>query len=177
MSMTKRIRILLKALASILCAALMAVDPADGYLLVVLVLDITLLLYGFRLLAYYFKLARFMVGGIMTLYKSIVVIDLGLFILGLHSTPQKYVMLYLIGCLAFNGAADVLDAMGARKLGAASWKLRFSYGIMKILIAIAALFFLDSVALATCIFCAGPVYSAVSDVVSAFRKTAIVYID
>ena len=177
MSGAKRIWKIFKGLLTVLCAVLIAMQPADGYLIVVFILDITLLIYGLRLLIYYLVMARFMVGGITTLYKSIIVIDLGLFILGLHSTPQKYVMLYLIGCLAFNGVVDIIDAVGAKKLRAGSWKYQFSYGLGKVLIAVVCLFYLDSTTLVTYMYCAGLIHSALSDIISACRKTAIVYIE
>lgn len=177
MSNTKRILKVLKGLVTILFCILLVIQPDDGYLFVVFILDISLLLYGFRLLIYYFTMARYTVGGIETLYKSIIVLDLGLFVFSLDTTPQKFVMLYLIIGLAFSGAVDILDAVGAKKLEAGSWKYQFSYGLVKIVIAVVCLFFLDSMKIVTFVYCLGLVHSAISDIVSAFRKTAIAYIE
>ena len=177
MSNAKRVWKVLTGIITILCCVLMIQHPDDGFYIVVLILDITLLLYGLRLLIYYFRLARYMVGGIMTLYKSIIVIDFGLFIFGLSTTPQKYVMLYLIISFVFYGAVDIIDAAGARKLGAASWKYQMFYGLVKVVIGIVCIFYLDNMRSATLVYCIGLIHSALSDIVSAFRKTAIVYIE
>ena len=167
----------LKGIFTILCCVLMVEHPDDGFYFVVLLLDITLLVYGFRLLLYYFRLARYMVGGIMTLYKSIVVIDFGLFIFSLSSMPQKYVMLYLIISYVFYGATDIIDAVGAKKLGSASWRFQLFYGCVKVIAGLVCVFYLDDMRMVTLLYCIALVYSAVSDIISAFRKTAIVYIE
>ena len=177
MSNTKRVLRVLRSLLLLFCAVLLVQYPDNGYLFVVFILDVSLLLHGFRLLIYYFTMARFTVGGIMTLYKSIFVIDLGFFIFALSSTPQKYVMLYLIGGLVFSGGFDVFEATGARALEAASWRYQCFYGVVKILAALVCLFCLNSVKVVTLVYAAGLVHSAVSDMISAFRRTAIVYIE
>ena len=177
MSNAKRVWKVLTGLFTILCCALMIRYPNEGFYFVVLILDVTLLLYGLRLLSYYFSLARYMVGGIMTLYKSIVVLDFGLFIFGLSSIPQKYVMLYLIITFIFYGATDIIDAAGARKLGDGSWKYQMFYGLGKVVIGVVCVFYLDDMRGVTLLYCIGLLHSAISDIVSAFRKTAIVYIE
>lgn len=176
MSNAKRVWKALTGLFTILCCALMIRYPDDGFYFIVLILDVSLLLYGFRLLLYYFKLARYMVGGMMTLYKSIIVIDFGLFVFGLSSTPQKYIMLYLIISYVFYGALDIIDAVGARKLGA-SWKFQLFYGFLKVVAGLVSVFYLDNMRIVTILYCALLLYSALSDIISAFRKTAIVYIE
>ena len=177
MSNSKRVLRILRGLVLLLCSALLLWQPDDGYLFVVFILDLSLILYGFRLLFYYFTMARYTVGGMAVFYKSILVIDAGLFMFGLRETPQKYVMLYLIAGLIFSGGVDVLEATGARKLEAASWKYQFFYGAVKILAAVVCLFCLNSVRLVTLVYSAGLVHSALSDIVSACRRTAIVYIE
>ena len=176
MSNAKRVWKALTGLFTILCCVLMILYPDDGFYFIVLILDVSLLLYGLRLLLYYFRLARYMVGGMMTLYKSIIVIDFGLFAFGLGSMPQRYVMLYLIISYVFYGALDIIDAVGARKLGA-SWKYQLGYGLVKAVAGFACVFYLDNMRIITVLYCALLLYSALSDIISAFRKTAIVYIE
>lgn len=177
MTLTNRVFRLLKAVLTLACMAVMLVDPDDGYMLVVFIMDVSLLIYGIRLLIYYFTMARYAVGGIVTLYKSIIVIDFGLFIFHMESLPQKYVMLYLIFGFVSSGAVDIIEAYGAKKLEASSWKYQFFYGFVKVAVGVACLFALDSLRIVTLVYCAGLVHSAFSDIVSACRKTAIVYIE
>lgn len=177
MSNTKRIFKIIGSLLTIVLAVVMFLHPDAGYPIAILILDVSLLLYGIRLLIYYFTMARFMVNGLMTFYKSIIVLDFGLFVFNMANMPKKVTMLYLIVCLALLGAKDIIDAVGAKKLDAPSWKFQFSYGAVKIILAVVCLFYLDSVRIATSVYCLGMVHSAVSDIISACRRTSVVYIE
>lgn len=111
-----------------------------------------------------------------TFYKSIIVIDFGMFVFGLDQMPQKYAMLYLIACLAFSGAVDILHSVEARRLSA-PWRLHFGYGCLKVGTAIICLLFLNSIKVVTYLYCIGLIHSAVFSFIRVFRKTAIVYVE
>lgn len=175
MTAAKRFLNVLYALVMLLGCFVMVMDPDDGYALVIMFLDITLLFYGLRLLVYYFTMARYMVGGIATFYKSIIAIDLGLFVFSLDQLPQKYAMLYLVSVLAFSGAVDILRSIESRRMRG-PWKLHIIYGALKLGTAITCLFFLNSVRLVTILYCVGLLHSAALMLINAFRKTAIVYV-
>lgn len=175
MTATKRFWNILVGIVMLLYSVAMLKFPDDGYELVIIFLDVSLILYGLRLLIYYFTMARYMVGGIATFYKSIIIIDLGLFIFGLDNIPQKFAMLYLIAGLAFSGVVDILHSLEERRLFA-SWRVHISYGFGKLGIAIACLFFLSSMRMVTFIYCIGLVHSAIFRFINAFRKTAITYV-
>lgn len=175
MTAGKRVLNVISGVVMLLCSVGMMLYPDDGYVFVVLFVDISLLLYGLRMLVYYFTMARFMVGGIATFYKSIIAIDFGMFVFSIDSIPQKYAMLYLIFCMAFSGVVDILRAMESRRISA-PWRLHISYGMLKFVTAVICLFFLSSVKVLTYIYCIGLVHSAVLAFINAFRKSAIVYI-
>lgn len=175
MTAAKRFFNIVSGLMLLLCSAGMLLFPEVGYAFVILFLDISLLLYGLRLLVYYFTMARFMVGGIATFYKSIIVIDFGLFVFGLERIPQKYAMLYLIACLGFSGLVDILRSVEARRLSA-PWRLHICYGFLKVATALTCLFYLNSMRMVTFLYCIGLIHSATLAFINAFRKTAIVYI-
>lgn len=161
----------------LIASGILIVFPEDGHYAVVFFLDISLLIYGIRLLIYYFTMARFMIGGIMTLYKSIIVIDLGLFVFNMTDIPQRLTMIYLIAVMAFDGIIDILNGIESKKLDAGQWKNQFTYGLIKLIIAIISVFFLNSVQMMTYIYCIGLIHSAFSNIYGAFRRTAIVYIE
>lgn len=175
MTASKRLLRILSGIVMLLCSAGMMLYPQVGYAFVILFLDLSLILYGLRMLVYYFTMARFMVGGIATFYKSIIAIDFGMFVFGLDQMPQKYAMLYLIFCLAFSGAVDILRSVEARRLSA-PWRLHAGYGLVKVGSAVICLFFLNSIKVVTFLYCVGLIHSAVFSFITAFRKTAIVYV-
>lgn len=177
MTSVKRVWLIVLSIIMLACAALLVVWPELGYGIIILILDISLLLYGIRLFVYYVTMARHMVDGINTLYKSLVFIDFGLFVFTMKSTPEIIVMLYLIGCLAFQGLVQLLDALGAKKVKSGHWKTGLVLGAVKLGIAVVCLFFLKSVRILTAIYALGLVQSAVENIVAACRKTAVVYIE
>lgn len=131
---------------------------------------------GIKKIVYYFTMARHMVGGIEIFYKSVILLDLGIFVFCVSDIPQTVAMLYLIGDNAFRGVVDVLHSFDEKKLGKSSWKLNFAYGAVKVLLAVSGLVFIRSVEALIIIYCIGLLQSAVRHIVKAFRKTAIIYV-
>lgn len=171
MTPARRVLHILIALLTLLSSAGMLFFPQEGYLFVILFLDISLFLYGLRLLVYYLTMARFMTGGIMTFYKSIIAIDFSLFVCGLDQVPQKYAMLYLLACFAFSGLVDILRSLEARRLEA-PWRAAAAYGGGKLVTVAVCLFFLDSIRVLTLLFSLGLIHSALLRVLNACRRTA-----
>ena len=157
-------------------AACMALLPEYGYPLIMTVLSVGLIINGFGSLFYFFTMARFMVGGKRSLYIGIIVLDLGLFTVSIADIPRFYIMLYLIGIHAFSGFVEIMAARNAKKLGDDHWKLKFSQGLVNVIIAIICLTFIRTKNTAVYIYCAGMAYSGITKMLAAFRKTAMVYI-
>ena len=149
--------------------------PDMGPVIVMLLLCVSLFAYGIRTLWYYFTMARHMVGGRLHLYLGVIVIDLGLVTLALSNIPQMYIMLYLLILYVFSGAVSILRALESKKNGA-HWKWKLTYGIINLLIAAACGVFIRSGQVMVYIYCIGLVYSAVTRIIGAFRRTAVVYI-
>ena len=79
----------------------------------------------------------------------------------------------------FEGVVTLMRCLDAKKLGAKHWKLDTAYGAVNILIAVAVLMsglVLRAPMLAVYAYSLGLLYSGASRIVSAFRRTAIVYI-
>ena len=175
MTLSKRVLRILRGILMLLAAAILLAEPEYGYIIVIIILDIMLLVYGIRLLVYYITMARYMVGGIATFYKSIVVIDMGLFIAGLPSAPKKLAMVYLIVCLAFSGITDILHAVEAKNIMGA-WKYEIVGGVVKTLVAVCCFGFLESSGILVVVYCVGLIHTALTYIVSAFRRTAVAYV-
>ena len=176
MSKVQRVESFLIGIVMILLAVIMIRSPELGYYLVIFILGITLLIYGIRSLIYYFTMACHMVGGKAILYKGFIIFDLGIFTFTLTDIPIVYVLLYLIGVHLISGGLDILSAIDAKKAGSHSWRLKLIGGILSILIAVACIIYRNSTTLMVYIYSSGLIYSGIFKIISAFRKTAIVYI-
>ena len=126
MSFFQRFKSILTGIVMLLFVALLWLLPKDAYYVAAGVLGLALLVYGFRLLWYYFTMARHMVGGKSILYQSVIVIDLGLFSSSLMSVSSAMVIFYLLAIYAFTGAIAILRAFEAKKFGGA-WSHRLDW--------------------------------------------------
>ena len=144
-----------------------------------LILSLSLVVYGIRLTWYYFRMARHMVGGKMLLCQGILVLDIGLFSSSVITQSRVYVLGYLLVIYAFSGGIDILRALEAKRYGAPAWKWKLISGCITIAAAVTigvAGFCFGSVDFVVYGYCASLFYTAVTRLVTAFRKTAIVYI-
>ena len=172
-----RIRnVLIGILMILLSLVMLVLEPEVGFLIAAVILSVALLVTGIRLLFYYFTMARHMVGGKIQLYVGLIVLDFGIFTMTLTHVPHIYLILYMLGAHAFGGVINILRALEARRNAASSWKLKFSQGVVNLLVAVLCLFSLGSTRLLVILYCMGLLYSAIVRIISAFRKTAIVYI-
>ena len=150
----------------------------DSYLLIPILLGLSILLYGIKLLWYYLRMARYMVGGKSFLYQAIFVMDFGVFTLSIIGLNNRIIVLiYLLGIYAFTGVVDVLRALEAKGVGATGWKLKLFRGISGLLFVV-ALFIIGFVVGRTDIFiygfCFSLAYSAIIRIITAFRRSAVV---
>ena len=174
----QRVKYIFEGLCMLAASAVMLYNPDNGYLLVAAILSISFLIRGISQLIYYFSMARHMVGGKMILYRAVIFIDLGIFILSTIDIPKIYIILYLLVAHAFAGMVDVLRAFEARRLGAA-WKNTLLFGVANILVAILPVIggvFFDSARIIVYIYSAGLVYAAAVRIITAFRRTSVLFI-
>lgn len=178
MNSIQRVKKFLAGLAMLLGSFILSVNPEDGYYLIVIILSISLLVLGIRSLFYYFTMARNMVGGRAILYKALILTDLGIFTMTVITIPKAYLVCHLLISHGFSGIVDMLKAYEDKKMEASSWRMSFLYGFGNLLISIAALCCaiarLDWIVVD--IYSAGLAYSGIMQMVSAFRRTAIIYI-
>lgn len=176
MSIARRVLTVIIGALMLFSSCVLIIFPNQGYILVAAILSLSLVLTGIRSLIYYFNMARHMVGGRMILYIGVLTLDIGFFTFTIISVSQVYLMLYLFGTHAFSGMIDILRAREAKKYGARSWRFRMASGIVNIVIAGACCVFIGNIRIAVYIYCAGLIYSGIFRIISAFRKTSVVYI-
>ena len=176
MSSGQRIKNILIGIAIILGALILIAFPEDGIILTASILSLSLFIYGIKTLIYYVTMARHMVGGRIMLYLAVVVLDLGMFTMMLTNIPKIYIVLYLVVVYAFGGVVSILRALEAKRYQAPMWKLSLISGIINVVIAILCIIFMRSTNMIVYLYCTGLIYSAIVRIVTAFRETAIVYI-
>ena len=179
MNRRQRIRSLLSGLCMLLCCAVMVIDPKDGYFLAAVIIILSMLSYGLKLLIYYQTMARHMVGGKATLFLAILILDFGVFVTSVVDNPILFLLLYLLLFHGFSGAISILRSKEARSFSASFWVWNLMAGIVNLGVAIGAVFaamVLRSVEVLGYLYFAGMLYAAFVRIISAFRRTEIVYI-
>ena len=176
MSGGQRIKNVLIGILIILGAVILIAFPEEGIIITASILSLSLFVYGIKTLIYYITMTRHMVGGRIMLYLAVVVLDLGMFTMMLTNIPKMYIALYLVVVYAFSGAIDIMRALEAKKYQAPSWRFSLISGIINVVIAILCIVFIGSTNMIVYLYSAGLIYSAIVRIITAFRKTAIVYI-
>jgi hypothetical protein len=176
MSSGQRIKNILIGVLMILGSLTLIAFPEKGLVVVSALLSLSLFIYGIKTLIYYLTMARHMVGGKIMLYLAVVILDFGMFTMMMTDIPRIYVVLYLLAVYAFSGVVDILRALEAKKYQAPAWRLSLISGILNVAVAILCVAFIGSASMIVYLYCAGLIFSAVVRIVTAFRKTAIVYI-
>ncbi len=176
MTKLQRARELLGGLMMLAAGVLVICRPATGIRLIMLIIIVTMILKGLGSLSFYFTMARHMVGGKLQLYKGIILLDIGMFFMTLDDVPIIYLMLYLLVANLISGVIEILGAREARQMEAGSWKMKMAIGAADVLFGLASIFCLGRPNLLVYIYATGLAYSAVLRIVSALRRSAIVYI-
>ena len=176
MSWFQRVKNVVIGLCMILGAAILLIGTDGGSVFVMLILAASLIIRGISDLIYYITMARFMVGGKLFLFIGTVFIDFGVFTISLADESKIVVVLYLIGFHAFAGLVNLLRAREARRYKSSAWRINMAQGVTSLLILAASLIFARDEGMLVLLYCAGMVYSAFLRIFSAFRRTAVVYI-
>lgn len=179
MNRFQRIKEIIFGVLMLLFALLLFLIPEDSYALVAFIIGILLLCYGFRLLWYYFSMARHMVGGQMTLVEAVILLDLALFTFSMTAMESYVIMFYLLGAFAFSGLIDILRAFESKRVGASVWKINLISGIVSIALVLVMLILgviLGKKEFLVYGYALNLIYAGVMRIVSAFRKTAVIYI-
>ena len=176
MTKWQRIKSVFIGILMIFIGVLMVFMGAEACSLIMIILSLSLTISGLKMLIYYFTMARHMVGGDQILIRGMIIFDIGAIAEKLTNISQIYIMGYLLAIHAFSGFVEILRAVEAKRLDSPGWKLKFSTGIVNIILAVICIVFLRSTSIAVYFYSAGLIYSAIIRIISAFRKTAVVFI-
>ncbi|MBQ2605190.1 MAG: hypothetical protein II589_09235 [Clostridia bacterium] len=176
MTKLQRIKSFIFGLFMMFGGVLIIAIGSDAASIIMDLLTISLILNGIKTIIYYSRMARFMVGGDQVLIRGLILLDLGAFTGTLYNISHIYIVGYLVGIHAFGGVIDVMHALEAKRLASPSWKFNLFSGIINIILAVTCLVFLRSTTIAVYIYGVGLIYSAFVRIITAFRKTAVVYI-
>ena len=179
MSKMKRVSQVLWGLLMILLSFILFLFPEAGMTFIILVIAVSLTLYGMHMLTYYSRLARHMIGGKYILYLGMVVFDFGLMTFTMTGTRTLPVFIYLFALFVFSGVLDVMKAFEEKKNKAPFWFFRLLFGLLSIsfgILSVISCFVWKSTDALTYLFCIVLFYYGFVRIIKAFRKTAVVYI-
>lgn len=176
MSNFQRIRSVLTGLLMIASAAIMILQPDFGYLLVVIFLSVALFAMAIRYLRLYFRMARYMVGGLRVLLIGIIILDFAIFTWNMTNFPKEYVLLYLVGVNLFAGVAEIMSAIEARRLHSKKWRFNLFKGLVDLGMVVLCLMNYQNVEVLTMLYSVGLIVAAIGRIVTAFRRSEIIYI-
>ena len=179
MTKTKRILNILLGLCMLGIAGLLIAYPDEAVPFVLGIIGLGMTIRGIRSLVYYFSMARHMVGGKTVLYRGIIFLDIGILSSSLADAPEMSLILYIAAVSGFTGLVSVLRAREEKAGGSPRWKGKMLYGMVFVVGAAAVLvcgFVLKMPAMAVYVYAAGLICTAINRILSAFRRTAIVYI-
>ena len=190
MSKGRRFVTILTAILIIQGALVLMLVPDIAVELIAMGVGIMLTYYGVRFLLYYLTHARHMVGGKWFLLIGMLLFDAGVFataiyvegednlptISTIYDEAAGIALLYIIGAHVVMTGLRFVRAAGNKKDSNPGWKIDFAQGIGHALQVILCLVFINYVEVPVFIYCIGSIYSAILMIISAFRKTAIVYV-
>lgn len=176
MTIRQKISQVLAGILMLCLSVLLIIWGEKAYPLILGIYCLVLEVAGLRMIWYYMRMARFMVGGLTILYRGILAFDFGLFAGSLAFVPSIYVLLYLCGTMAFSGIVDLLRAREAKGVQG-HYKLKTFQGIVIIIIALLCIFFMRQQEMVVDIYAIGLVFSAIMRIVNAFRTAPIIVID
>ncbi len=179
MTIKQRIWDIVISAVIIFASIAMMMEPEYGVVLAAAIFAVAMIVTGIRYLFYYLTMAKYMVGGKVELIISILILDFGTFIASVILGSPEILIFFLQIFYGAYGVIDIVVARQSKKAGSPLWKLNMISGFVNIGFMVTAFIcgnFYQSNTLLVYIFCLGLIYMAIVRIVTAFRKTAVVYI-
>ena len=176
MSKVRRVLTILASLCCILGAVSLMLIPDIAYEVLALGIGLTLVYYGVRYIIYYLTNAQHMVGGKWFLLIGIIMFDMGVFATAIYDRAQKLTLIYIICAQLVAAVLGLIRAAGDKKDNNPSWKLHLAQSIGSFVQVILCVIFINSSMIPLYLYCIYSIYTAILMIISAFKKTAIVYV-
>jgi uncharacterized membrane protein HdeD (DUF308 family) len=177
MTRVQRIYNIIVGIVAIFLAVSLLVSGKNGAVQIMALLGVGLIVVGIRKMFYYFSMAKYMVGGKLSLYEGTLITCFGMFTISvLDAIPSTYAFIYLVAVHGFAGLVELLRAFEAKEYGNKRWKMKMMHGIVDLVMAALCIILIRNLAIVVYVYCIGLIYSSILRIISAFSKTTIVYI-
>ena len=176
MSKVRRVLTIIVSLFGILGAVILMLIPDYSYEVLALGISLTLVYYGVRYIIYYLTNAQHMVGGKWFLLIGIIMFDMGVFVTAIYDRAQRITLIYIISAQLIAAVLGLIRTIGDKKDNNPSWKLHLAQTIASFIQVILCVVFINSDMVPLYLYCIYAIYTAILLIISAFKKTAIVYV-
>jgi len=176
MTNINKIQSILIGIIMIITAVTMIIYPKDSYVFIILFLSLGLFFSSIKTLIYYFTMAKYMVGGKISLYKGVLLFNFAFLTGSFTDVPRAYILLYLAMMHAFAGIIEILRAREVKKYNTLNWIINFVHGVISITIALCCIIFIRKTNTAVIIYSVGLIYSALNYIAAGLKKSTLVYI-
>lgn len=176
MSKARRVWTIIGAAFALIGALAIVLMPDMALEFLALGISITLTYYGAKFLIYYLTHAQHMVGGKWFLLIGLILFDMGVFAIAIYDQAKIITVIYVIGTHLVSGILSMIRVAGNKKDNNPGWKTDLVQGIASISQVILCIIFINSVTIISISYAIYTIYYATMMVISAFKKTAIVYV-
>lgn len=176
MTKTKRVFTIIGAFLAIQGSLILMLVPNYALEIIAVGLGFTLVFYGLKYLLYYLTHAQHMVGGKWFLLIGLILLDVGIFAGTVYDKAKVLTILYIAGAHLIGAGLNIVRAVGNRKDNNRGWKTDMAQGIGNIILVLLCIIFMHDVVIPVYIYCISAIYTAILMLISAFKKTAIVYV-
>ena len=176
MSKARRIMTVLFALVAIFGALSLIFMPDIAFAALAFGIGITLVYYGVRYILYYLTHAQHMVGGKWFLLIGLIMFDMGVFAVAVYDKAQMITLIYIISANLIAAVLGLIRTIGDKKDNNPAWKIHLAQCIAGFTQVILCVIFIRSTTIPICLYCIYTIYTCVLVIISAFKKTAIVYV-
>lgn len=176
MSKTRRVFTVILAIFVIQASIILMMVPEMAFEVIAFGIAVMLLFYGVKYLIYYLTHAQHMVGGKWFLIIGIILFDLGAFASSLLDQAQAILIIYVAGAHFVGAVLNIIRTVGNKKDNNPSWKIDLAQGIGNFAQVVLCLVFINHISIPVYIYCIGCIYTAVLMIITACKKTAIVYV-
>ena len=176
MSKARRVWTIIGAVTAIQGAVFLMFMPIIAFEAIAMGVGMMLTFYGIKYLLYYLTHAQHMVGGKWFLLIGLILFDMGIFATALYNQAQAIAIIYVVGAHLVGAVLNYIRAFGNKKDNNPGWKIDLAQGIGNTVQIVLCLVFINSVIIPVYCYCVYAIYTGILMIISACKKTAIVYI-